>query len=161
MDQYLATYNEPQGVQGTDKYGNVVTNTNAMMATLHSSNTTTAKGEIRCMACHHAIVGEQVSEAMSFATGNYYDPLYERVGDNLTHWWGDNVNGDTFCVNENCHVYLRGSDGSVDRNKLEASNDLHELQPACPAPRRHRDGLHLLPQGTSCFSSRVHRLPRA
>lgn len=139
MDEYLATYNEPQGIAGTDKYGNVVTNTNAMMATLHSSNATTAKSEIRCMDCHHAITGEQVSEAMSFVAGNYYDPLYERVGDDLTHWWGTDVNGDTFCVNENCHAYLRGSDGSVDKDKLEASTVWMEFNPHA----QHHEGIDM------------------
>lgn len=144
MDQYLATYSEPQGVAGVDKYGNAVSNTNAMMATLHRQNDTTAKSEIRCMACHHAVVNEQVSEATSFALGNYYDPLYERVGDDLTKWWGSDVDGTTFCVNENCHAYLRGSDGLVDRDKLEASTVYMDFNPHA----QHHEGIEM--QCTTC-----------
>lgn len=139
MDEYLDTYQQPQNQAGVDKYGNAVSNTNAMMATLHRSNDTTAKSEIRCMACHHAVVGEQVSEAMGFVSGNYYYPLYERVGDDLTYWWGEDVSGDQFCVNENCHVYLQDATGGVNRDKLEASTMSMEFNPHS----QHHEGIEM------------------
>lgn len=127
MDQYLATYEEPQNTQGVDKYGNEVSNTNAMMATLHRHNETTGKSEIRCMDCHHAIVGEQVSEGTEWISGNYYDPLDERVGDDLTKWWGEP--GGNFCVNENCHAYLRDGNGGINYDRLEASTVWMDFNP--------------------------------
>ncbi len=144
MDEYLDTYSQPQGVAGHDKYGNDVSNTNAMMATLHSSNATTGKSEITCLDCHHAIIGEQVSEGLGYIAGNYYYPLYERVGDDLTHWWGDDVDGTTFCMNENCHAYLRGSDGLVDRDKLEATTIDLSFNPHA----QHHEGIEM--QCTTC-----------
>jgi len=127
MDQYLATYLEPQNAPGVDKYGNPVSNTNAMMSVLHRSNATTGKSEILCLDCHHAVIGEQVSEGMYWATGNYLDPLDERVGGHLTAWWKEDST--RFCVNENCHAYLLGEDGLVDRSKLEQSTWMMEFNP--------------------------------
>ena len=118
MDDYLTGYNQEQAVAGTDKWGNEVTNTNAMMSVLHRANDTTAKSEIVCLDCHHAVLGEQITEGAEFITGNYYDKLNERVGDGLTAWW--NEDQDRFCANENCHVYLQGENGAVNREKLEA-----------------------------------------
>ena len=117
MDQYLDGYMQEQDTTGTDKWGNEVSNTNAMMAVLHKSNDTTSKSEIVCLDCHHAVIGEQMTEGVEFVTGNYYDPLDERVGGDLTAWW--NEDEDRFCSNENCHVVLQGADGKVDRDKLE------------------------------------------
>lgn len=127
MDQYLDTYEEPQNTVGYDKYGNQVSNTNAMMSTLHRQNATTGKSDITCMDCHHAIVGEQVSEGIGWATGNYLDPLDERVGDDLTKWWGEP--GGRFCVNENCHAYLLDGNGGINRDRLEASTVWMDFNP--------------------------------
>ena len=117
MDEYLDGYSQEQNTVGTDKWGNEVSNTNAMMAVLHKSNNTTAKSTIVCLDCHHAVIGEQMTEGAEFVTGNYYSPLSERVGGDLTAWW--NEDEDRFCSNENCHVILQGENGSVDRDKLE------------------------------------------
>ena len=119
MDQYLDGYRQEQGVPGTDKYGNAVSNTNAMMAVLHRSTKATVMPEIRCMGCHHPVIGEQISEGIGWVLGNYLDPLDERVGGDLTHWWNEPANN--FCANENCHVYLLGDDGVLSYDKLEAS----------------------------------------
>lgn len=127
MDPYLDGYEQSQGVEGVDKYGNTVSNTNAMMAVLHRQNDSTAMSEIRCMGCHHAIIGEQVSEGIGWVTGNYVDPLDERVGEDLTRWWEEPANN--FCANENCHVYLLGDDGTLDYDKLEYSTKGREFNP--------------------------------
>lgn len=127
MDQYLDTYSQPQGVQGVDKYGNTVSNTNAIMSTLHRHNNTTGKSDIACMDCHHAVVGEQVSEGISWIGGNYLSPLDERVGGDLTAWWKE---PDTaFCANENCHAYLRDGMGGIDYDRLEASTSWMSFNP--------------------------------
>ena len=127
MDEFLATYSEDQGVQGTDKYGNPVSNTDAMMATLHRDNDTTALPEIRCMDCHHPVLAEQATEGIEMVTGKYYDPLYERVGGDLTHWWKEDST--RFCANEDCHAYLLGEDGLVNRDKLEQVTSKMEFNP--------------------------------
>ena len=116
MDQYLTGYEQDQGVAGVDKYGNTVSDTNAMMAVLHRSTQTPGKEEIRCMGCHHPVIGEQISEGISWITGNYMDPLDERVGGDLTHWWKEPANN--FCSNGDCHADLLGADGVLDYIKL-------------------------------------------
>ena len=142
MDRYLEGYEQEQGVTGVDKYGNAVSNTNAMMATMHRNTKATAMPEIRCMGCHHAVIGEQVSEGIGWATGNYLDPLDERVGEHLTDWWNEPANN--FCANENCHVYLLGDDGTLSYDKLEASTKSRTFNPH----ERHHENLTL--QCTDC-----------
>ena len=127
MDEYLFTYSEEQGVAGTDKYGNEVSNTNAMMSTLHRANQTTALPTITCLMCHVPTIPEQMDEGIKMVTGNYYDPLDERIGDGLTHWRG--VDSTAFCANENCHAYLLGEDGLVDRKKLEHATANRDFNP--------------------------------
>ncbi len=117
MDTYYASYTQEKGVEGTDKWGNEVSDTSAMLAVAHASNDSTGKSEILCLDCHHAIIGEQVMEGAKFVTGDYYDPLDERVGEDLTAWW--NEDEDRFCANEDCHVILQGENGTVNRDKLE------------------------------------------
>ena len=116
MDPYLDGYNQEQGAAGTDKYGNPVSDTNAMMAVLHRATASADMPEIRCMGCHHAVIGEQVSEGIGWLTGKYLDPLDERVGGDLTHWWKEPANN--FCSNGNCHADLLGADGVLDYIKL-------------------------------------------
>ena len=142
MDQYLEGYNQPQGVAGHDKYGTPVKNTNAMMAVLHRNTKATAMPEIRCMGCHHPVIGEQISEGIGWALGSYLDPLDERVGEDLTHWWGEPATN--FCANENCHVYLLGSDGLLSHDKLEASTAGRAFNPHA----QHHENLSL--QCTDC-----------
>ena len=116
MDPYLDGYNQEQGVAGVDKYGNPVSDTNAMMAVAHRQTAVPGMEEIRCMGCHHAVIGEQISEGIGWMTGRYLDPLDERVGGDLTHWWKEPANN--FCSNDNCHAVLLGSDGALDYEKL-------------------------------------------
>ena len=144
MDPYLATYEQPQNAPGIDKYNNKVSNTNALLCTLHRKNKTTAHPTITCIPCHHAIIGEQVSEATGWMTGNYLTPLNERVGGDLTKWWGKDVDGTTFCVNEACHSYLMKDDGSVNYDRLEASTQNRAFNPHS----QHHKGIRM--QCTEC-----------
>jgi len=127
MDPYLETYEQEQGVAGHDKYGNEMTDTNAAMSTLHRVNQTTAKPTITCLNCHVPTIPEQVSEGVAMVTGNYYAPLDERWGNELTKWQG--TDGTTFCANENCHSYLLGDDGLVNREKLAQVTARMEFNP--------------------------------
>lgn len=127
MDEYYANYSQEQGVAGIDKYGNEVTNTNAMMAVLHKSNDTTAKSTIECLDCHEPTIAEQANEGINWVTGNYVDPLDEQTLSHMASWRG--LEGSQFCANSNCHSYLLGSDGTVDYNKLEQTTMDMEFNP--------------------------------
>lgn len=127
MDPYYENYSQEQGVEGTDKYGNEVSNTNAMMAVLHKSNDTTAMSEIRCLDCHEPTIAEQANEGIHWVTGGYEFPLNEQTVGHMAEWRG--LEGSQFCANENCHSYLLGSDGTVDYNKLEQATMDMEFNP--------------------------------
>lgn len=124
---YVANYSQEQGVQGTDKYGNPVSNTNAMMSVLHRSNDTTAKPEIKCVDCHVPNMEELAHDGVNFVSGNYYLPRTERDGAALMKW--DGKESSQLCANENCHSYLLGADGKVDRKKLEKTTAGMEFNP--------------------------------
>lgn len=117
MDVYYDSYSQEKGAAGTDKWGNEVTDTSAMLAVAHANNDTTGKSKVTCLDCHHAVIGEQIAEGTEYLTGNYYAQLDERVGEDLTSWWKEDE--DRFCANENCHVRLQGADGEIDRDRLE------------------------------------------
>ncbi|NPD31295.1 salivary glue protein Sgs-3 [Eggerthellaceae bacterium zg-1084] len=127
MDPYLETYMQEDNVPGTDKYGNPVSDTSAMLATRHRENPSTTRPEMRCMACHHPVLAEQVSEVVMQVSGNYYDPLTERVGNDLTHWEG--IKSTQFCANENCHSYLMDENGDINRDKLESITVSRKFNP--------------------------------
>ena len=113
---YVNNHAQPQNSIGTDKYGNVVSNSNAMMAVLHSHTKATAKPEIVCVDCHIPNMMELAHDGVSFATGGYSIPRDERQASQLESW--DGKEGSQFCANENCHVYLLGDDGKVSMDKL-------------------------------------------
>lgn len=99
MDEYLETYEQEPGTTGVDKWGNEVSNTNAMLAVSHK-----AQGK-DCMSCHVPTLSEQMSEGINWVTGNYVYPLEERDTDMLTEARG--LDGDEFCLNESCHNLTR------------------------------------------------------
>ncbi|MDD7369777.1 MAG: cytochrome c3 family protein [Berryella intestinalis] len=127
MDPYLETYLQDEGVAGVDKYGNAVSDTTALLSTRHRETNATGKPEIRCMGCHHPVVKQQISEAVQQTTGGYEFPQTEPTLSQLTAWEG--TEGTQFCVNSGCHSYLRGSDGLVDRKKLEESTSWMDFNP--------------------------------
>lgn len=116
---YVDNYMQEQGTTGTDKYGNEVSNTNAMMAVLHRNTKATAKSEIVCVDCHVPNMGELAHDGMNFVAGNYPLPRDERSASGLMSW--DGKTGESFCSNANCHVYLLGDDGELSRTKLANS----------------------------------------
>ncbi len=111
MDAYGATYLEGN----VDKYGNSLTEQEslAMMSYDHK-----VKAGTTCMGCHVPVLGQQVSEAMHWITGNYTIEgenqlkqalLEERSLNDLVAAWGGK-SGDEFCLKSGCHV---NDDGSV------------------------------------------------
>lgn len=104
MDPYPMTVDQVLGGQGTDKFGNAVSDTTGMLGVVHR-----AEG-IDCLSCHQ-LDPEQTSEMESnWSTGNYVAPLYERsledlVGDAYLQRGGE---PDDLCLNESCHNVTRG-----------------------------------------------------
>ena len=118
-DTYVDNYMQGQGVAGRDKYGQPVKNTNAMMAVLHRETSATAKPEIVCVDCHVPNVVELAHDGLNYVSGNYPLPRDERSASRLMSW--DGKTGESFCSNQNCHVYLLGENGELSYDKLEAS----------------------------------------
>ena len=124
---YVDNYMQDQGVAGTDKYGNAVSNTNAIMSVMHRNTKATAKPEILCVDCHVPNFGELAHDGMNYASGNYAIPRDERTANRMMSW--DKLPGTSFCANERCHVYLLGDDGKLSYDKLEASTKNREFNP--------------------------------
>lgn len=124
---YVDNYMQEQGVVGIDKYGNEVSNTNAMMAVLHRNTLATAKPEIRCVDCHIPNISELAHDGMNYVTGNYPMPRDERSASALMSW--DNKTSESFCANENCHVYLLGNDGELSYDKLASITANRDFNP--------------------------------
>lgn len=124
---YVDNYMQEQGVVGTDKYGNVVSNTNAMMSVLHRNTLATAMPEIRCVECHVPNMVELAHDGMNFVTGSYTIPRNERSASDLMSW--DGKTSESFCANESCHVYLLGNDGELSYDKLEAITASNDFNP--------------------------------
>lgn len=116
---YVKNYLQKQNEPGIDKYGNEVSNANAMMAVLHRETKATAKPEIVCVDCHEPNIVELAHDGLNYATGNYPVPRNERTLAAMRSW--DNMSAESFCANKNCHVYLLGDDGELSYDKLEAA----------------------------------------
>ena len=99
MASYLETYDQKPNTEGVDKYGNEVSNTNAMMAVQHG-----AMG-FDCLTCHKATLGQQISEGTAWLAGNYTYPLDERSVAELGEPTG--MGSDEMCLNESCHNMTR------------------------------------------------------
>ena len=143
---YVDNYMQEQNAGGTDKYGNAVTNTNALMAVLHRETDATAKPELLCVDCHIPNMMELASDGVHFVSGSYPMPRNERMAEGLMSW--DGKEGSEFCVNENCHVYLRGADGLVDKAELEKSTAAKAVQTGFNPHEQHHEGIDM--SCTSC-----------
>ena len=106
MDGYLETYEAEPGQAATDKWGNQVADASGMLSAAHRTNSSNAT----CLSCHQPVISEQVSEGLSWASGNYTlmatdgnpaGELTERSTSQLTEARG--VAGDEFCLNKDCH----------------------------------------------------------
>ena len=125
MDPYNQTYDQEDGVAGTDKWGNEVSNTHSMLAVSHKTASENGGADATCMSCHVPQLSEQISEGINWVTGNYYAELDERSLEDLVEARG--ISTDEFCMNEACHT---NSDGSVmTRDDLIALTADYERNP--------------------------------
>ena len=119
MDAYLPTYEAEINQPGVDKWGNEVTNSNAMMAPLHRM----VGDGATCLTCHVPTLSEQIGEGMSWITGNYEVMLTqtgqyvvpEKSLEELVAARG--IEPDQFCLNESCHNMTRD-------DLVEATSDM-------------------------------------
>lgn len=112
MNAYLATYNQDAGVAGTDKYGNAVSDTDAMLVVSHKTE------GLACLDCHVPTLSQQIGEAWETVTGNYYvvnradgnGVALIEVGDEdlVVNSGGTPGTGDSFCLRSGCHVTASG-----------------------------------------------------
>ena len=109
MDGYLTTYEATPGQPAKDKWDNEVSDASAMMAPLH------AKEGVSCVGCHVPTIGEQVSEGLSWISGNYgviqtnnlhFVPEEKGLSE-LTHARG--IASEQFCLNSGCHTTSSGA----------------------------------------------------
>lgn len=125
MDGYLETYEAEPGQAATDKWGNQVADASGMLSAAHRTNDSNAT----CLSCHQPVISEQVSEGLSWASGNYTlmatdgnpaGELTERGTSQLTEARG--VAGDEFCLNKDCH--------NLTREDLTALTEIESDNPA-------------------------------
>ena len=100
MDSYLKTYESQSGQTGVDKWGNQVSDSSSMLASVHSQYGKT------CLDCHKPVLSEQMSEGVEWLTGSYNSVLTERTTSQLIAASGS-VDSDEFCMNSSCHNYSR------------------------------------------------------
>lgn len=102
MDSYVATYEAPASVVTTDKYGNEVENSNAMMAVTHREE------GMNCLSCHEPTLSQQLGEVNKQLSGDYQVPLAEVSGEELMVNSGhDAGTGEQFCLRSGCHEESR------------------------------------------------------
>lgn len=122
MSSYVETYNQQANAAGIDKYGNAVSNTNAMLAVSHQSD---EAGKLACLSCHVPSVSQQLGEVQETITGDYYVvqradaadyAALEEVDSNalIANAGGTENTGDEFCLKSGCHVTESGEDYTRD-----------------------------------------------
>jgi hypothetical protein len=102
MDSYVATWDQDANTTGVDKWGNEVSNTNAMLVVAHK------QAGVNCLQCHVPTLSQQLSEVSETITGDYYVPLAE-VGteDLMVNSGHEEGTGDQFCLKSGCHDLTR------------------------------------------------------
>lgn len=146
MDAYNATYDQEPGVAGIDKWGNEVKNTNSMLCVTHKVSIDDGGASATCMGCHVPTLSEQMSEGMTWVTGNYEFPLDERSTSDLVEARG--LDPDEFCLNESCHNLTR-------EDLIEKTSDMnynphgkeHPERPCSDCHKAHRASVNYC---TSC-----------
>lgn len=147
MDPYLATYEAESGQTAVDKWGNEVADDAYLLAVTHRTD-----AQATCMSCHIPTLGEQVGEAASWVTGNFYSPLDERSLADLTEARG--VDDDTFCLNESCHNLSRADLVGLTANKYSFNphTPQHGAQDCTSCHKTHRQSVMLC---TECHTEAV------
>lgn len=101
MDGTVATFEQPANSEGVDKWGNTVSNTNAMLAVTHR------EAGANCLSCHVPTLSQQIHEVQLEITGDYYYPLEERGLKELVENSGGKTTVDGFCMKSGCHEFSR------------------------------------------------------
>ncbi len=101
MDPYVETYYAQADGAATDKWGNAVTQVDAMMAAPH------AQAGVTCLDCHIPSLEQQVGEVREEITGGYDYPLQEQTVKALLQDSGRTGNSDTMCLASGCHDVTR------------------------------------------------------
>lgn len=158
MDNFVATYNEEPGAAGVDKWGNEVSNTNAMLAVSHKE-----AGQ-NCLSCHVPTLSQQIGEVQATMSGDYYYPLEETnlevLQVNSGHAAGT---GEEFCLKSGCHVTSTGAD-MTKADLTEATSDMvrnphswHHSQYTCSdCHKSHRASVLIC---TQCHADAESELP--
>lgn len=103
MNSYVETYDQQAGAPGTDKWGNEVSNSSAMLVVSHKE-----AGQ-NCLSCHEPIISQQIGEVQATLTGDYYYPLEEANLEVLMQNSGNDAGtGEQFCLKSGCHVNSEG-----------------------------------------------------
>lgn len=93
MNNYVETYDQQAGAPGTDKWGNEVSNSSAMLVVSHKE-----AGQ-NCLSCHEPIISQQIGEVQATLTGDYYYPLEEANLEVLMQNSGNDAGtGEQFCL---------------------------------------------------------------
>lgn len=101
MDGYVETATSAPNTAATDKWGNAVSNSNAMLSVVH------AQSGVNCLGCHVPSLGQQLSEVGETITGNYTFPLSEVSLQDLQTNSGSTASADSFCLKSGCHDMTR------------------------------------------------------
>ena len=68
MNNYVETYDQQAGTPGTDKWGNEVSNSSAMLVVSHKE-----AGQ-NCLSCHEPIISQQIGEVQATPYGRLLLP---------------------------------------------------------------------------------------
>lgn len=101
MDTYVETAASTPNTATTDKWGNAVSNSNAMLSVVH------AQSGVNCLGCHVPSLSQQLGEVGETITGNYYYPLAEVSLSELMTNAGNTASADSFCLKSGCHDMTR------------------------------------------------------
>lgn len=147
MDPYLPTYEAEEGHPAVDKWGNDVPDGSYMLAPVHR-----ASADATCLSCHQPVISEQVSEAITWVSGNYFDPLDERTLEDLTEARG--IPNDEFCLNSACHDITRSDleQKTKDKYKFNPHTPQHGAQDCSACHKAHRQSVLLC---TECHTEAV------
>lgn len=118
MSTYVATYEAQPNAQATDKWGNDVTNSNAMLVVTHK------EAGVECLSCHVPSINQQIGEVTETITGDYYYPLSEVSISALQENSGQNASDEAaFCLKSGCHVDASGTEISTREDLMKAAAD--------------------------------------
>ena len=128
MGEYGETFAAEANAPATDKWGNAVSNSNAMLAVSHRE-----EADAACLTCHVPSLGQQVGEAIATITGDYYYPLSEvSLKDLMANSGHDsNSKGDEFCLNESCHNITRADLTAKTANLVRNPHAWEHSEQAC------------------------------